>query len=61
MAEGGQRKAERSRQPGRQTAVDKQVPAAGPHAKPELTDENKTPKSGMLPEPDQNDTEAPTG
>lgn len=35
-------------------------PSAGPHAKPELTDETKTPGTGMLPEPgDPN--ESPTG
>lgn len=28
------------------------APPAGPHAKPELTDSDKTPGSGMLPEPD---------
>ncbi|MGU3495982.1 hypothetical protein ACLBXM_18220 [Xanthobacteraceae bacterium A53D] len=26
-------------------------PAAGPHAKPELTDTSKTPGSGLLPDP----------
>lgn len=40
---------------------DKSMPPAGPHAKPELTDKDKTPKTGMLPDPDQKDTEAPTG
>lgn len=33
---------------------------AGPHAKPELIDENKTPGSGMLPDPDD-PNESPTG
>ena len=28
-----------------------QTPAAGPHAKPELTDDSKTPGAGTLPEP----------
>jgi len=27
------------------------TPAAGPHAKPELTDNSKTPGAGALPEP----------
>jgi len=27
---------------------------AGPHARPELTDEDKTPGTGMLPEPGSN-------
>jgi hypothetical protein len=33
---------------------------AGPHAKPELTDESKTPGSGMLSEPDDSN-DAPSG
>lgn len=37
------------------------VPAAGPHAKPELTDKEKTPKSGVLPEAEENQVDAPTG
>jgi hypothetical protein len=39
------------------------MPPAGPHAKPELTDEEKTPGSGMLPDPvrEPKSTEAPTG
>jgi hypothetical protein len=36
-------------------------PPAGPHAKPELTDKDKTPGSGVLPEADETQTEAPTG
>jgi hypothetical protein len=34
------------------------TPAAGPHARPDLTDKDKTPGSGML--PDQ-DNPGPTG
>ena len=30
------------------------TPAAGPHAKPELTDYNKTPGAGTLPGPGKN-------
>jgi hypothetical protein len=39
------------------------IPPAGPHAKPELTDEEKTPGSGMLPDPVRKpkSTEAPSG
>lgn len=33
---------------------------AGPHTKPELTDESKTPGSGMLSDPDDSN-EAPSG
>ncbi len=32
-------------------AVDDVLPAAGPHAKPHLTDEMKTPGAGTLPDP----------
>ena len=31
------------------------TPAAGPHAKPELTDNSKTPGAGALPEPGKSD------
>jgi hypothetical protein len=31
------------------------TPAAGPHAKPELTDNSKTPGAGALPEPGKGD------
>ena len=34
---------------------------AGPHDKPELTDEKKTPGSGMLPDRDDKNVEAPSG
>jgi hypothetical protein len=37
------------------------MPPAGPHAKPELTDKEKTPASGVMPEPDDKQIEAPTG
>jgi len=32
-----------------------QAPAAGPHAKPHLTDPDKTPGAGALPEPGKSD------
>ena len=35
-------------------------PAAGPHARPELTDKDKTPGSGMLPDPNDSNP-APSG
>lgn len=34
---------------------------AGPHADPELTDDSKTPGTGMLPESEDDATEAPSG
>ncbi len=38
------------------------LPAAGPHAKPSLTDPAKTPGSGTLPDPEQpQDGDATTG
>jgi hypothetical protein len=40
---------------------DQELPLAGPHAKPELTDKDKTAGTGMLPEPDEKDVEGPTG
>ena len=44
----------------REKPVPKQENPAGPHARPELTEEEKTPGSGMLPE--QNDpNQGPTG
>ncbi|GGF66471.1 hypothetical protein GCM10007301_27730 [Azorhizobium oxalatiphilum] len=37
-------------------------PAAGPHAKPELTDSSKTPGSGTLPDPERpHDGDATSG
>ncbi len=38
----------------------KDMPSAGPHARPELTDYDKTPGSGILPRPDEDNTQ-PTG
>ena len=34
---------------------DDEIPAAGPHAKPELTNPDATPGSGMFPEPGDDD------
>ena len=41
-------------------SLKRQPPTAGPHAAPELTDYEKTPGSGMLPEPDDPNI-SPTG
>jgi hypothetical protein len=40
---------------------DEKIPSAGPHDKPELTDPEKAPGTGILPEEDQPDVEGPTG
>ncbi|MGB3445465.1 MAG: hypothetical protein WBA48_02060 [Xanthobacteraceae bacterium] len=40
---------------------DEKIPPAGPHDKPELTDPEKAPGTGILPEEDQPDVEGPTG
>lgn len=40
---------------------EEEMPAAGPHAKPELIDEEKTPGSGVVPDGDDETTDAPTG
>jgi hypothetical protein len=37
------------------------LPPEGPHAKPELIDEEKTPGSGTFPKPGNSDNQAPTG
>ncbi|KGE00221.1 MULTISPECIES: hypothetical protein [Rhizobium/Agrobacterium group] len=39
------------------TEISKQ-PAAGPHAKDRLTDRDKTPGTGSLPDPDSKETDA---
>lgn len=38
-----------------------EMPPAGPHAKPELIDEEKTPGSGVFPDEGDKETDAPTG
>ena len=45
----------------KQPKPDQKIPPAGPHDKPDLTDENKTPGSGVLPEKDHKEVEGPTG
>lgn len=42
-------------------ATETDFPAAGPHARPELNDESKTPGAGMLSNPDPHETDAPGG
>jgi hypothetical protein len=37
------------------------IPAAGPHAKPELTDAAKTPGAGVLPDPSARETDPGAG
>lgn len=39
----------------------KQAPPAGPHAKPELTDKDKTPGTGSLPDPSDKDQDSVSG
>lgn len=45
----------------KQRKSDQKTPPAGPHDKPELTDPEKAPGTGILPEEDQPDVEGPTG
>lgn len=45
----------------KQPKPDQKLPPAGPHANPEQTDKDKTPGSGVLPDPDAPDVEGPTG
>ena len=42
-------------------AAPRGVPPEGPHARPGLIDEEKTPGSGMFPKPGTKDTEPPAG
>lgn len=41
------------RQEAQRQEAQRQKPAAGPHAKPQLTDPEKTPGAGALPDPDK--------
>lgn len=45
----------------RQTKSDQKVSPAGPHDKPDLTDEHKTPGSGVVPDGESKEVEGPTG
>ena len=47
---------DKSEKPGRNP----DIPLPGPHARPELINNEKTPGSGMLPDPHKNN-EAPSG
>jgi hypothetical protein len=51
----------KNREKDRQPKPSQEPPLAGPHAKPELTDKDKTAGTGMLLEPDEKDVEGPTG
>jgi hypothetical protein len=42
-------------QPADKKRAQDKTPAAGPHAKPELTDNSKTPGAGTLPKPGSNE------
>jgi hypothetical protein len=46
--------------PSREQATTPQMPAAGPHARSDLTDPDKTPGSGMFPTKDDTNP-SPTG
>ena len=45
----------------KQSKSDQEISPAGPHDKPELTDEHKTPGNGILPDHDDKEVEGPTG
>jgi hypothetical protein len=51
----------KNREKDRRPKPDRDPPLAGPHAKPELTDREKTAGTGMLPEPEEKDVEGPSG
>jgi len=51
----------KNRKTDRRPKPDPEPPLAGPHAKPELTDKDKTAGTGMLPEADEKDVEGPSG
>jgi hypothetical protein len=45
----------------RQPKPDQKISPAGTHDKPELTDDHKTPGTGVLPDKDHQEIEGPTG
>jgi hypothetical protein len=45
----------------KQPKSDQKISPAGPHDKPELTDKDKTPGSGVMPDKDHKEVEGPTG
>ena len=63
MTADGKRPPAKGRDVARREKSQEKIPPAGPHAKPELTDEEKTPGCGVLPDPARKpeSTEAPTG
>ena len=52
------KQAQDSVEKGSRGGAGKDVPAAGPHAKSHLTDNEKTPGTGSLPDPDAKDADA---
>jgi hypothetical protein len=54
-------KASKTRDTDKSLPRDEKVSPAGTHDKPELTDKHKTPGSGMLSDPDNDEVEGPTG
>ncbi len=53
--------ASKNRDKEKQPGPDKKISPAGTHDKPHLTDEHKTPGSGVLPNKDHPEVEGPTG
>jgi hypothetical protein len=52
---------QKNREIDKQPKQEHHVPPAGEHDKPELTDPQKTPGTGILPDEEQPDVEGPTG
>ena len=57
------RRREKADVPAKSDASHEKLPPAGPHAKPALTEKDKTPGTGVLSDPEREpkSTEAPTG
>jgi hypothetical protein len=53
--------ASKNRDNDKQPKRDEQISPAGTHDKPHLTDEHKTPGTGVLPDKDHPEVEGPTG
>lgn len=51
----------KNRETDKQPKPSQKLPAAGPHDKPNQTDKEKAPGTGILPEEDEPDVEGPTG
>jgi hypothetical protein len=50
----------KNRETDKQRKADKKLPAAGPHDKPDQTDKEKAPGTGILLEDDVTEVEVPT-